>query len=904
MVNERENKLKIGRGKVSKKLNSLKKSGGRLAKKSKMSLYSSLVYKSRADADRRARKKAEELAKLPKEPLKRFLARLEPKKVASFIFSREGAKAILKGVAVLALLGMVLIGGLFLYYKKDLDAVKLDELKVSETVNRYLDRNGKVLWEDKGNGDYRLVVKGNEISTYMRQATVAIEDRNFYNHPGVDMRALIRATASTLTGRGVQGGSTLTQQLIKQIYFSDEAKNRSLSGLPRKIKEMILSIEVEKMYNKEQLITMYLNESPYGGRRNGVQSAAQTYFGKNAKELNLAESALLAAIPNNPGILNPYNRSGNKALIERQRKTLDAMVDMGYISEKEAKKAKKVAILDQIKPEVEQMKDIKAPHFVLETRKKLEEKYGVKTMRAGGFTIKTTLDYKAQEMAEKAVQNGANLMYVNGSDNISLSSVDVETGQIIAMVGSSGWDKPIYGQVNAATSLLEPGSTIKPILDYTPLFTQRDGQNFGPGSVLRDENIDSIYCAGAKSGCQLRNYSGRFSGDVTARQALASSLNIPAVKALYINGVKNSLKIAHGLGDKSYCKKSNDAGLAIAIGSGCSVMPIEHANTYASLARGGVYKPLSYVLEVKNSSGDVLESWQDKEGKRVVDEQVAYMVQDILGDPAARAIGFGGQGYSFGFNVPGVWTGSKTGTTTTSVSSVTKDSWMASFSPAVATVVWNGNHDGRGLNNSSNTVVRRVVADYMEPVHKNLYATNGKWKTGQKPVKPAGIQYLSINGRKDIWPSWFNAKKSGAIRQTLEFNKYNKKLASSCTADEYKISVEVTKTIDPISKREIWFVPDGYDRNNKDDCSYRPPEISLMRSGKKLSFSLAAGSQSTGQYELIVDGATVDRGTANGGTNSLNYSLTCKENSIKLTLQDGAGYTATDEMKPEAGWCD
>ena len=201
-------------------------------------------------------------------------------------------------------------------------------------------------------------------------------------------------------------------------------------------------------------------------------------------------------------------------------------------------------------------------------------------------------------------------------------------------------------------------------------------------------------------------------------------------------------------------------------------------------------------------------------------------------------------------------------------------------------------------------MVRRVVADYMEPVHKNLYATNGKWKTGQKPVKPAGIQYLSINGRKDIWPSWFNAKKSGAIRQTLEFNKYNKKLASSCTADEYKISVEVTKTIDPISKREIWFVPDGYDRNNKDDCSYRPPEISLMRSGKKLSFSLAAGSQSTGQYELIVDGATVDRGTANGGTNSLNYSLTCKENSIKLTLQDGAGYTATDEMKPEAGWCD
>lgn len=894
------------------KAKSIKQQGSKLAKrgsaklkngkKSQLGLYTSLVYRSRAEADRRARKKAEEMAKLPKEPWKRFLAKMEPKRVAKFLFSKQGAKAILKGGVILVLLGIIGIGGLFLYYKKDLDAVKLDELKVSETVNKYLDRNGKVLWEDRGDKDYRLVVEGNEISTYMRQATVAIEDKNFYNHPGVDFSALVRATLSTLTGRGVQGGSTLTQQLIKQVYFSDEAKNRSLSGLPRKIKEMILSIEVEKMYNKEQLITMYLNESPYGGRRNGVQSAAQTYFGKTAKELTLAESALLASIPNNPGILNPYNRAGNKALIERQQKTINEMVKMNYITEKQAKKARKEAVLDKIKPEVDQYADIKAPHFVLEVRKQLEKKYGVKTMRAGGFTIKTTLDYRAQEMAEKAVQNGAELMRLNNSDNISLSSVDVETGQVVAMVGSSGWQKPVYGQVNAATSLLEPGSTIKPILDYTPLFMERDGQNFGPGSVLRDENIDSIYCAGARSGCQLRNYSGRFNGDVTIRQSLASSLNIPAVKALHINGVKNSLKVAQDLGDKSYCKGSSDGGLAIAIGSGCNVRPIEHANAYASLARGGVYRPLSYVLEVKNSSGEIMEAWKDKE-KRVVDEQVAYMVQDILGDPAARTIGFGGQGYSFGFNVPGVWTGSKTGTTTTAVSTVTKDSWMASFSPAVATVVWNGNHDGRGLSNSSNTVVRRVVADYMEPVHKNLYANEGKWKLGQKPTKPAGIQYLSINGRRDIWPSWFNAKKSGAKKEIMEFNKYNKKLASSCTADEYKISIEVTKIIDPITKREVLFVPDGYDKDHKDDCSYRPPEVSLMRSGKKLSFSLTAGSQGVGQYELTVDGATVESGTANSGSNSLNYGLTCKENSIKLTLKDEAGYVTSDEMKPEASWC-
>ncbi|GHU81065.1 hypothetical protein FACS1894191_7580 [Clostridia bacterium] len=186
--------------------------------------------------------------------------------------------------------------------------------RVQNTVNTYLDRNGELLWADKGDGDYRLTVEGSEISTYMRQATVAIEDKNFYNHIGVDFTALARAFYVTLSGGAVQGGSTLTQQLIKQVYFSDEAQLRDASGIPRKIKEVILALEVEKMYDKEQLITLYLNESPYGGRRNGVESGAQTYFGKSAKDLTLAESALLASIPNNPAVLNPFNETGNSAI--------------------------------------------------------------------------------------------------------------------------------------------------------------------------------------------------------------------------------------------------------------------------------------------------------------------------------------------------------------------------------------------------------------------------------------------------------------------------------------------------------------------------------------------------------------------------------------------------------------
>ena len=281
------------------------KKSSKTAKKN-MNLYSSLAYNYRAKKDANSRRRAEELAKLPKEPVKRFFARLHPKRVFKWWFSWRGQKAILKFFAACILIFIIFLGGLFLYYKKDLDEIRLDEMSISETVNTYLDRNGELLWKDTGNEDYRLVVDAEDIPESMYQATVAIEDRNFYNHSGVDFGAMIRAAFSTLSGHGVQGGSTLTQQLIKQVYFSDEAQSADRGGLTRKVKELILAVELEKMYSKDQILTMYLNQSPYGGRRNGVESAAQTYFGKHAKELTLAESALLASIPNNPGVFNPY----------------------------------------------------------------------------------------------------------------------------------------------------------------------------------------------------------------------------------------------------------------------------------------------------------------------------------------------------------------------------------------------------------------------------------------------------------------------------------------------------------------------------------------------------------------------------------------------------------------------
>ena len=879
--------------KKSKKIKAEKAEKSSKAPRKKANLYTNLSYKHKAKKEANARRRAEELAKLPKEPVKRFFARLHPKRVFKWWFSWRGQKAILKFFAACILIGIIFIGGLFLYYKKDLDEIRLDQMNISETVNTYLDRNGEVLWKDTGNDNYRLVVNAEDIPENMRNATIAIEDRSFYSHIGVDFFGLARAFISTVTGKQVQGGSTLTQQLIKQVYFADEAQSANRGGISRKIKELILAIELEKMYSKDEILTMYLNQSPYGGRRNGVESAAQTYFGKHAKDLTLAECALLASIPNNPAIFNPYNPYGHEELLWRQHYTLDVMAEMGFITKEEAEEAKQVAILDTIKPESSQYADAKAPHFVLEVRKQLEDKYGISTMRAGGWTIKTTLDLRAQKIAEEAVATGMAYSYMNGTDNMALVSLDVETSQVIAMVGSADFSNPTYGELNVTTdSLIEPGSSIKPILDYSPLFMQREGINYGPGTILRDENIDSIYCAGAGPGCTLQNASGQgFHGNVTIRYSLGHSLNIAAVKALYINGIDNSLNIAHALGDVSYCANRDNYGLSIAIGSGCGIRMVEHANAYASLARGGSFKDISYILEVKNSTGDVIESWKDTPATRVVDDQVAYMVANILGDTTAR------YDNGVGFVVPDVWTATKTGTTTTQNAAVVKDSLIESFSTAVSTFVWNGNHDGSGFSAPMGEPVRYAVGTYMERVHKEVYLPDGKWAPGNQPVQPAGIKTLTVNGKTDIWPSWFDAaKNSGVAKESLTFNRYNHLLASSCTNEAYKIQVEVTKVTDPLTGKENYNVPEPYNREVSDTCDYVPPQISVSRSGDKIIASITKGSYPITGYTMYVNGE--DKGSFSVGAGGVVNDFTLKgtETSVRLTISDSAGYYASNEI--------
>ncbi len=861
-----------------------------------LNVYANLNNRRRSNKDYRARRKAEYLATLPKHPVKRFAYRLHPKRFFTYWFSREGAIMALK-ISGVGILLMVLIGGaLFAYYRRELDAIRPGEInkRVQTTVSRYYDRNGKLLWEDKGDGDYKLVVKSEDIAEHMKQATIAIEDKDFMKHAGFSIAGIMRAALSNVKGDGAtQGGSTLTQQLVKQVFFKDEANNRGLGGIPRKIKEVILSVEVERMYNKDQILTLYLNESPYGGRRNGVESASQTYFGKPAKDLTLAESALLASIPQLPGLYDPYNPEGHKALISRQHTTLDYMVDQGYITKPEAEAAKKVDVLATIKPETDQFVGIKAPHFVQMVKSELETKLGKKIVGAGGLTIKTSLDLRVQEIVDAAIDKlfAGNLPRSANFDNGAATMVDNQTGQILALRGSRDYNYPDYGAVNASTSFIQPGSSIKPFV-YATLFKQRDGQNYGAGSILADDPLpQSVYRT--DDGKSVANFDNKFRGNIPIRSGLAESRNVPAIKAMYIAGRDTTINNIHALGDLSYCTQGIDqqVGLAASIG-GCGLKQTEHANTFATIARMGVYKPVSSILEVKNAQGQVIQKWRD-ESKQVTDPQIMYMLADILSDDAARSPSFG-RGAS-GLNVPGVKTGTKTGTSNLGTKS--KDLWMNSFSPKATLSVWVGNHDNRSMSNALSSIIGPTVSTIQHDAHYNVFQPDGTWKQGDWFEVPTGLQRITVAGRTDWFPSWYN--KSATAGTTMKFDRVSKKKATDCTPESAIISLTVTKTTDPITKKERYLAPDGYDASASDtlhSCDdVKPFVTNVDYKSNKLVATVTQGTHALQSVEFKVDGAVV--GTvqvSSTGEVSLAYNNPGnKKITVTVTVTDAALYSGT-----------
>ncbi|MBC7512511.1 penicillin-binding protein [Candidatus Saccharibacteria bacterium] len=852
----------------------------------RLNVYANLSHARRTKKDKVARKKAEYLATLPKHPIKRTFYRLHPKRIWKYWFSRTGALMALKIAGVGMLVVVIFAGGLFAYFRKDIDQIRPSELakRVQTTVTRYYDRNDVLLWEDKGNGNYKLVVDGDEIAESMKKATVAIEDKDFYRHKGISPSGLIRAALNNTQSDSTQGGSTLTQQLVKQVFFSrEEAQKRGIDGIPRKIKEVILSIEVERIYNKDQLIDLYLNESSYGGRRNGVESAAQTYFGIKAKNLTLAQSALLAAVPNQPGYLDPYNTAGNEALIARQHRVLDNMVEQGYATKEAAEEAKKVAIIDTIKPETDQYKDIRAPHFVQMVRSELEQKLGKATVGRGGLVVKTTLDIRVQdklqaemdEMFASSQPRVAN--FSNGAGTIE----DVKTGQIIAMLGSRDFNYPGFGQDNAAAAFIQPGSSIKPLV-FAQLFENKgeDAQNFGSGSIIADKPINI-------SGYKPKNADDKFKGNITLRNSLALSRNIPAITAMQVSGVEPTLKTIRAMGNKYYCTQGveKDAGLSSAIG-GCGTRMIDHTNALATLARSGEYIPTSTVLKVTNANKEALEEFKEQDAKKIVDAQSAFIVTDILGDSAARK-GLFGRTITPNLDAANIKMALKTGTS--DKDGKPKDIWTVGYTPSLSGSVWLGNPDTTPLTNGNSSIPARIL-DPVMAFATQLYESEGKAKSGDWFTAPKGIQQIG----KEIFPSWYNKKSAVGVK--LTFDKVSKKKATDCTPAGAKLDLTVTKTTDPTTKNTVYLAPDGYDASKSDDfhaCTDVVPDITgVCINGNDISILVSKGTHLLQTIDVSVNGANVASINASGSnTYTTNYNFTGAA-SVVATVTD-AGY-ATD----------
>lgn len=536
---------------------------------------------------------------------------------------------------------------------------------------KILDRNGKVLYDIYAE-QKRTPVELKDIPKHLANATIAIEDKNFYKHQGFDPTGIMRAVYNIVFKRKLQGGSTLTQQLVKNVLLTPERT------VLRKLKEFILAIQIERKYSKDQILQMYLNEAPYGGTAWGVEAAAETYFGKRVNELNLVESAFLAGLPQKPSVYSPYS-AYPKAYIDRTKQVLRRMREDGFISEEEERKA--LEELPNLKIQ-EKGANFKAPHFVQYVQQILEERYGERVVEQGGLKVTTTLDLelqeKAQEIVKEEIEKVKNLKISNGAAVV----LDPQTGEILAMVGSRGFDDPeIDGQVNVVLALNQPGSAIKPIT-YVTAFKK----GYTPATLLLDTPTEFPGGEGQPT-YKPGNYDGKFRGPVQVRYALGNSINIPAVKMLALVGIRDVLQTAYDLGI-STLEPSKETlsrvGLSLTLGGG-DVRLLELTQAYTAFLNTGFRVDPIAILKVEDIKGKVLEEVKPKKGNRVLTPEEAYLIADILSDNDARKDVFGPNSL---LNIPGRTIAVKTGTTNDK-----RDNWTIGGNSQILVGVWVGNND-------------------------------------------------------------------------------------------------------------------------------------------------------------------------------------------------------------------
>ncbi len=609
------------------------------------------------------------------------------------------------------------------------------ERKIEQSTKIY-DRTGEVLLFDLHQDIQRTVVPFDEISRHVKNATVAIEDAEFYQHHGVRITSFLRAViVNLLTGQFSQGGSTITQQVIKNALLTQD------KTITRKIKEWVLAIKLEQVLSKEEILALYLNEAPYGGTIYGVQEASQTFFGKNAADLSLAESAYIAALPQSPTYYSPYGNHID-ALTDRKNLVLEKMFEYGFITEEELQKAKSEEVAFMTRPDTR----LKAPHFVFYVREYLEQKYGQKAVEERGLRVITTLDYELQQKAEQIVYEGAktNEEKFNAS-NAGLVAIDPKTGQILTMVGSRDYfDEDIDGNVNITLAKRQPGSAFKPFV-YATAFKK----GLTPDTVVFDLKTQfSTECSpndlSSEAPCYSpSNYDNVFRGPMTLRDALAQSVNVPAVKVLYLSGLTESLKTARDMGI-STLNDPDRYGLTLVLGGG-EVTPLELTGAYGVFANDGVRNPTVAILRVEDNEGTVLEEYTPR-SSRVLTADVARTMSDVLSDNDARSPAFGERSSLY---FPGQTVAVKTGTTNDY-----RDAWVVGYTPDIAAGMWAGNND--------NTPMEKKVAGFIvAPMwHAFMEEALKKYPSGGFPSAPTVSEDLKPILR-GVWQGGEVVEKNG-----------------------------------------------------------------------------------------------------------------------------------------------
>lgn len=640
--------------------------------------------------------------------VKRFLAKNSKQKIAMWALS---------AVAVAIVVGLIFTLVIFAWFGKDLptpgNIVRRDGYS-----SRIYDRNGEVLY-DLYEEEKRFPVTWEQIPEYLKKATIAIEDKNFYQHGGFDPLTPLRMIQNLIFKRRLIGGSTLTQQLVKNVLLTSERK------VVRKIREFILAVQIEKKYSKDEILLMYLNESPYGGTAWGVGPASERYFGKEVSELNLAESVILAGLPQRPSVYSPFSTTP-KAYVDRSKSVLSRMREDGHISSELEKST--TELIENYEFEGDRT-DIKAPHFVFWIKDLLVDRYGEDVVEGGGLQITTSLDLEMQKKAEEIVAEEVDKAETLGISNGAAVVVDPRDGQVLAMVGSRDYfSQDIEGEFNVTTQgLRQPGSAIKPITYLSGL-----KRGYTAASMIVDAPITFPGTAGQKD-YSPENYTGRYLGPLSLRDALGNSINVTAVKMLARVGVKNMLSLAFDMGLTTFepsLQNLSRFGLAVTLG-GAEVKMTEMAAAYSAFANGGQRVNLQPILKVEDRTGRILEEYKPMSLSQVMTPQEAFMISNILSDNQARSATFGTVN---GLTISGYQVAVKTGTTNDM-----RDNWAIGWTPNLLSLVWVGNND--------NSPMGRVASGVSgaTPIWKRIMVEFVKDRDKQDFPIPSGIVNVEVD---------------------------------------------------------------------------------------------------------------------------------------------------------------